>query len=112
MKILIVPFKNGRFQKKSILDIEKDFGKNSQNCILCRFVLYHLTKDDIKKFAQQAYNTLKPGGILCLEPTGYPKYQNELTALGFTQPYPEAPSIFKKSNVAYYKEYFLNLLHN
>lgn len=92
-------FKNCAFKQANILKLDELVEANSQDAILCRFVLYHLKKEDIEKFAQQAYKALKPGGLLCIEPSGYPKYQFELINAGFTQPYKGAPCIFKKPKI-------------
>ncbi|MBQ4646880.1 MAG: methyltransferase domain-containing protein [Candidatus Gastranaerophilales bacterium] len=100
---------NCSFVSGNILNLSQNVEKNSQDLILCRYVLYQLDKKDLDAFFKQAFDALKPGGLLCVEPFGYPKYQSKIIQAGFIQPYNEAPCVFKKpknlQNMAnYYKQ--------
>ena len=55
-----------------------EFKENSQDAILCRYLLYHLKQEDLQDFFSQVYQTLRPEGIFCVEPYGYYKYQSAL----------------------------------
>ena len=101
-------FNNCSFKQGNILKLNEHVKNCSQDAILCRFVLYHLIKEDVDKFAQQAYRALKPGGLLCIEPTGYPKYQFQLIDAGFIQPYKDAPCVFKKPQISSIKDLIFN----
>ena len=101
-------FKNCSFKQADILKLDEHVEIGSQDAILCRYVLYHLKREDVPKFAQQAYRALKPGGLLCIEPNNYPKYQFQLIDAGFVQPYKAAPCIFKKPEITLIKNLILN----
>ena len=75
-------FKNCKFLHSNITDIERLFDENSQDVILCRMVLYHLTQQDRIEFFKQAYKLLKPGGMLCIEPFRHYDYHQEITNIG------------------------------
>ena len=72
------------------------YDKESQDVILCRYVLYHLSTEEIQKVFKDAYETLKPGGLFCIEPPQYHCYQFDITRCGFKQPFRYAPCIFQK----------------
>lgn len=110
---------NCSFERADVVNLSKLFEKNSQDAILCRYVLYHLDENDVEKFLEQAYSVLKPGGILCLEPYGYLNYQERALKHGFKQPYPDVKCIFQKpkepNNQDYFKQIIIrpkNILNN
>ena len=91
-------FANCSFVQGNILDIDNLCKNNSQDIILCRNVLYHLDNADIESFAKKAYKILKAGGMICIAPNEYAKFQSFFTKEGFKQPFKEAPCIFKKTH--------------
>ena len=93
-------FQNCEFIKMNVLHLNEYLERDSQDAILCRYLLYHLNKNDLNHFFSQVYDTLKPGGIFCLEPYGYYQYQSLLTNLGFEQPYEKPRCIFMKPEYA------------
>ena len=83
-------FKNCKFVCADLLDIDTMFQANSQDVILCRNVLYHLSNENKLKFLQHAYGILKPNGILCIEPFGHYEYDEILKEIGFVKPFPNS----------------------
>ena len=107
-------FYNCSFGCANITNIDSMFEENSQDLILCRMVLYHLSDEDKKDFFKKAYKLLKPNGMLALEPLGEYSYQNTLLELGFIQPYKEAKNIFvkPKEDIDVYKYIKDSILNN
>lgn len=84
------------FACENILALDSIFDENSQDLILCRMVLYHLSEKDSKIFFEKAYKILKPGGMLCIEPYGHYDYHKDLTSIGFEHPFNDALFIYTK----------------
>jgi len=87
------------------IDIQKlvnNFRANSQDCILCRYVLYHLTSlsfekpDEYNEIFMQLFDILKPGGILCLNSDEYDMYDEKLLETGFVHFDNERPWLYQK----------------
>ncbi|MBQ8636073.1 methyltransferase domain-containing protein [bacterium] len=95
-------FENCEFFVGEIQEIGKYFPANSQDCLLCRYVLYHCRMQEVtnpnvyKKIYTQMFDILKPGGLLCLNRDEYEYYNNELLDVGFIQPYETKPWIYQK----------------
>ncbi len=107
-------FYNCSFGCANILNIDSMFEENSQDLILCRMVLYHLSDEDKKEFFKKAYKVLKPNGMLALMPLEHYSYEKTLLELGFIQPYKEAKSIFvkPKEDIDVYKYIKDSILNN
>jgi len=89
---------NCKFFVGDVTKTDKYFKKNSQDLILCRYVLYHLDEFSREKAVEQFYETLKPGGLLCFEvDDDYYVSPTTMYSLGFTRPYyPNFPNIYQK----------------
>lgn len=107
-------FENCSFIQGNIIDLTSYFKESSQDLILCRMVLYHLTQEERIEFFKQAYKVLKPEGMLCIEPFGHYNYHQEITSAGFEHPYNNALFIYIKpkkefDNIKFLKD---SILHN
>ena len=101
---------NCDFKQEDVSNIEDLFEKNSQDLILCRYVLYHIENEtQLDKTVKGFYNVLKPNGILCLNKHEYKDYENRLQYYGFIQPYEKYPWIFKKINTPTMNSYYYEL---
>ena len=89
-------FKNCSFICGDLIDLNKYFKENSQDAILCRMVLYHMSSDDRVKFFENAFKILKPGGILCVDQFDCRDYHGALIKVGFQHPYNNMPLIYQK----------------
>lgn len=83
-------FKNCEFICADLLDLDKMFQPNSQDVVLCRNVLYHLSNENKIKFLKQAFDILKPNGIFCIEPFAHYDYDEFLKKIGFIKPFPSS----------------------
>ena len=88
--------KNCQFHVGDVTKLKEMYDKESQDVILCRYVLYHLSTNEIQQAFKDIYETLKPGGLFCIEPTQYHCYQFDIVRCGFKQPFRSAPCIFQK----------------
>lgn len=98
-------FKNCEFKTGNILDLENMFEPNSQDLILCRYVLYHLNLEDQDRVLEQIYKVLKPGGLLCVEPNGF----YGISDFGFKQISDDFPCVVQKPK---FPHKFSAKLHN
>ena len=91
---------NCNFFVGDITKTQEYFEKNSQDLILCRYVLYHLDEESKENALSQFYETLKPGGLLCFEvDDDFAVKSSTMFALGFTRPFfPNFPHIYQKPN--------------
>ena len=73
--------------------------KDSQDLILCRYVLYHLDEESREKAVKDFYQTLKPGGLLCFEvDEDFAVDTITMLSCGFIRPFREFPHIWQKSS--------------
>ena len=88
---------NCEFRLGDVKKIQTLYGKNSQDLILCRYVLYHIPNiEELYNVFGQFEKILKPGGLLCLNDIEAKYYKEALLTLGFIQPYKNYPWIFEK----------------
>lgn len=106
---------NCEFKKLGIENLRNEFKPNSQDCILCRLILYHVDSLEIcnpakyKAILQGIYDTLKPGGLLCLSSDEYNDYDKTLLKMGFRH-YSKTPYIYQKPHTI--KSGIASLLNN
>ncbi|MBQ8848510.1 MAG: methyltransferase domain-containing protein [Candidatus Gastranaerophilales bacterium] len=99
-------FMNCSFEARNISDLGTTEEENSQDLILCRYVLYHI--DNLQTLRQTIngfYTILKPSGLLSLNSQEYEKYEELLQLQGFKQPYRAMPWIFQKPHKDNFKIY-------
>ena len=95
---------NCEFYRGEIQELSKFFKANSQDCLLCRYVLYHCRGQEMtnpkeyRRIFTQMFDVLKPGGLLCLNKDEYEFYNENLINEGFIQPYKTKPWIYQKPN--------------
>ena len=88
---------NCDFRQEDVSNIGDLFEKNSQDLILCRYVLYHIPNiEELYNVFGQFEKILKPGGLLCLNDIEAKYYKEALLTLGFIQPHKNYPWIFEK----------------
>ena len=91
--------KNCNFFVGDVTKTASYLDKDSQDLILCRYVLYHLDEESKEKAVKDFYKTLKPGGLLCFEvDDDFAVDTITMLSNGFTRPFPKFPHIWQKSS--------------
>lgn len=84
------------------------FEKESQDLILCRYVLYHLDEEAKEKALAQFHEILKTGGLLCFEvEDDFAFKTSTMLDFGFTRPFVNFPHIYQKTGNSVDKEKML-----
>ena len=88
--------KNCNFFVGDVKQTQKYFDENSQDLILCRNVLYHLTHEDRQQVIAQFYSILKSEGLVCLDSDTYLETSWAMKKQGFVNPFYDKPWIYQK----------------